>query len=52
MGGRSLGWGARVRGRRMSGEMKVGGRVEEMSFFYFSLGGVFLGGGGGFCLDK
>lgn len=49
MGARSLGWGARV---RMSGEMKVGGRVEEMSFFYFNLGGGFFGGGGGFCLDK
>lgn len=47
MGGPSLGWGAREKGRRMSGEMRVGGRVEEMSSFFL----VFFEGRG-FCLDK
>lgn len=35
MGGRSLGWGFRETGRRTSGEMRICGRVEEMSFFWF-----------------
>ncbi len=43
MGGRSLGWGARKKGRRMSGEMRVGGQVEEMPSFFW----VFLRRGGG-----
>lgn len=48
MGCPSLGWGAREKGRRISGEMRVGGRLEEMSsFFKF---GFFEGRG--FCLDK
>lgn len=34
-GDQSLGWGVREKGRRMSGEMKIGGRVEKMSFFFF-----------------
>lgn len=48
MGGPSLGWGAREKGRRMGGEMRVGGRVEEMSSF--SLLG--LCEGRGFYLNK
>lgn len=47
MGGRSLGWGAREKGRKMSGEMKVGGWVEEMSSFF--LFGFFEGG---VCLNR
>lgn len=38
MGGRSLGWGVREKGRRTSGEMKIGSRLEEkMSFLFFVL---------------
>lgn len=40
MGDRSLGWGFREKGRRMSGEMRIGVRVEEMSFFGFKGGFV------------
>lgn len=34
MAGRSLGWGVPDAGRRMSGEIGVGGRVGEMSLFF------------------
>ena len=46
MGVRSLGWGVREKGRRMNGEMRVGGRVEEMSSFF----GVFMRDS--FCLNR
>lgn len=34
MAGRSLGWGVQDVGRRMSGEIRIGGRVGEMSFLF------------------
>lgn len=47
MGGRSLGWAVPEKGRRMSGEMRIDGRVEEMAFsFYIFLGGLQPGGVG------
>lgn len=46
MGVRSLGWGVREKGSKKNGEMRVGGRAEEMPSFFW----VFMRDS--FCLNR